>query len=93
MKMLLVVVLSVLPLLASARSIQVDGQTIREGDSVGKLVRYMGSPLTKSFVNRWCDRKKRSTCVEETWTYYQGDRQWTVKIFKNEITEMEWTRH
>lgn len=69
-----------------------NGQLVSEGDSPAKLIRALGAPVTKSYVNEWCDRKKESVCVREQWVYFLDDKQWTITIFQNEIVDMDWTR-
>ncbi len=93
MRTILLAAIAAALLTTSAQAgIRIGSQLISEGDSPAKLIRYMGSPATKSFATVWCDRRKKAVCTKETWVYFHDDRQWTVVILNNEITDISWTR-
>lgn len=89
MKRLLIGAMLIVLSASALAGIRVDGQLIREGDNVAKLVKYMGGPAVKSAVKVRCGS---GVCLEETWSYFDDDRTWIVVIRENQIQDISWER-
>lgn len=83
-KWMITAVLVLLPLTASADQMVINGNAIRDGDSVAKLLQLVGRPITRSVVS------DPEHGVLQHWVYIDNGTQYTVKVRSNQVVAIDW---
>lgn len=80
-----------LSLSVSADQMVINGNAIRDGDSVAKLIRELGQPLTKSYRSGCLNRNCTTYARLQRWVYIHDDIEYTVEILGDKIHAIDWT--
>ncbi len=70
----------------------IDGNAIRDGDGIGKLVQYAGRPLTTRTRTVCLNQDCTAVGTVEIWIYLHDNIQYSVTLFEGTITAIDW-RH
>lgn len=84
MKLAIAAVVLALSMPVAADQMVINGNAIRDGDSVAKLMQYAGRPLTKVI------KTDRDHGVIQEWVYIEDGTQYAVKIKSGQIVAIEW---
>lgn len=76
--------------LAAADQMVIDGNAVRDGDSVTTLLRYYGQPLTKSYKSGCLNSRCSTIGTLERWVYWDDGIEYTVFIYGDTIRAIEW---
>lgn len=85
-KWMAALVLTAVPLVSNADQMVIDGNAIRDGDSVARLIQVAGRPITRAVVN------DPEHGVLQHWVYIDNGTQYTVKVRNNQVVAIDW-RH
>lgn len=92
MKRIIATIALALALPASADQMVIDGNAIRDGDGIGKLVQYAGRPLTTRTRTVCLNQDCTAVGTVEIWIYLHDNIQYSVTLFEGTITAIDW-RH
>lgn len=82
--------LALLTLPTFADQMVINGNAIRDGDSISRLIKYAGQPVAKGFRRVCLDRNCSRSATARTWIYLHDDIQYTVSLRGSKIVAIDW---